>query len=466
MSDPTPFGPSGVPRRTWLLIAGALLVVAIAVFLLLPRSVEPSAEAGHEGGHSGGVVSPAEMPVTLGERDQNRIGVTFAPVLWGPLDREVRTVAQVNVDETRVKTVSLLVEGWVDRLFVDFTGRSVRTGDPLFSLYAPMVVSAEEELILAKRLAGGVGSGTPEARQGATDLLEAARRRLRYWGVPDEEIARVERTEAVERTVTFRSAYSGVVVEKGVTAGQRLMPGEVAYRIADLSRVWLEGEVFEQDLPAVRLGMTVRAEFTALPGDVRAGQVTYIYPTIDPQTRTARIRVELANPGLALKPGMYATIRFSTVGRPTLSVPRSAVLSTGERNLVFVRSEGRFVPRLISVGIATDDRVEVLSGIARGDTVVASGTFLMDAESNLASLLGGMGNMPGMDMTAPGGARATGRPADTGSMPGMDMSPPTARQAPPPAALKPPARRAPATPPKSTDDSMPGMDHSQMQMPE
>ena len=285
MSDPTPFGAAGLPRRAWLFIAGGLLLTAVVVYMLLPHRVTTPASAGSVPAQEGGVVTPAEMPVTLGERDQTRIGVT---------------------------TVAPLVEGWVDRLFVDFTGRSVRVGDPLFSLYAPMVVSAEEELILAKRLEGGVGAGTPEARQSATDLLEAARRRLRYWGVPEEEIRRVERTEVVDRTVTFRSAYTGVVVEKGVTAGQRLMPGDVAYRIADLSRVWLEGEVFEQDLPAVRLGLTVRAEFAALPGDVRSGRVSYIYPTIDAQTRTARIRVELPNPGMILKPGMYATIRFST----------------------------------------------------------------------------------------------------------------------------------------------------------
>ena len=451
MSDPTPFGAAGLPRRAWLFIAGGLLLTAVVVYMLLPHRATTPASAGSVPAQEGGVVTPAEMPVTLGERDQTRIGVTFAPVLWGPLDREVRTVAQVNVDETRVKTVAPLVEGWVDQLFVDFTGRSVRVGDPLFSLYAPMVVSAEEELILAKRLESGVGAGTPEARQSATDLLEAARRRLRYWGVPEEEIRRVERTEVVDRTVTFRSAYTGVVVEKGVTAGQRLMPGDVAYRIADLSRVWLEGEVFEQDLPAVRMGLTVRAEFAALPGDVRSGRVSYIYPTIDPQTRTARIRVELPNPGMILKPGMYATIRFSTPGSPTLSVPRSAVLSTGERNLVFVRSGGQFVPRLVTVGTATDDRVEIRSGLARGDTVVASGTFLMDAESNLGSLLGGMGNMPGMDLAAPasGGAPATGPPRAT---------PPAPRE-------RAPAPK-PASPPAGGRDSMPGMDHTQMSSPE
>ena len=434
LSTMSPFGAPGRSRTVIAWTGAGVLVAAAATYLLLrpARPVEHPVLP-----ESTMVMGAAEMPVTLGAGDQERIGVTFAPVTWGPMDREVRAVAQVNADETKVRTVSPLVEGWVERLHVDFTGQAVRAGDAMFDLYAPMVVSAEQELIVAKRLVAQVAAGDSGARANAADLLAAARRRLRLWGVPEAEIGRVERTEEAGRTVTFRSPYSGVVTEKGVTEGQRLMPGDVAYRIADLSAIWLEGEVFEQDLPAVRLGLAVRAEFTALPGDVRTGRITYIYPTIDPQTRTARIRVALPNPGLRLKPGMYATIRFTAPGAATLSVPRSAVLSTGERNLVFVRTGGRFVPRLVTVGGATDDRIEIRSGLARGDTVVASGTFLMDAESNLGSLLGGMGNMPGMDMTAPTGG---------------------GRGATPPAPSRPPAAGTPG-------GSMPAMDHDHMSMP-
>ncbi|HEX5576293.1 MAG TPA: efflux RND transporter periplasmic adaptor subunit, partial [Gemmatimonadales bacterium] len=212
----------------------------------------------------------------------------------------------------------------------------------------------------------------------------------------------IERTGKVRRTITLRSPYAGVVVDKPVLAGQRIMAGDVAYKIADLSRVWLEGEVFERDLPAVRLNQSVTAEFTALPGVVREGRVRYVYPVVNPDTRTGRIRIELENPGLRLKPGMYATIRFAAPTDSVLSVPRSAVLATGERNLVFVRTaDGRFSPHVVTLGATTDDRVEIIRGLALGDTVVASGTFLVDAESNLGSLLGGMGNMPGMDLTAP-----------------------------------------------------------------
>jgi Cu(I)/Ag(I) efflux system membrane fusion protein len=384
---------------------GLALAAAAGIAVWATRDTAPQGGAGHA--HGAAAIAGEAMPVTLGPREQARIGVTFAPVLRAPLDRTVRTVAQVSYDETRVKTFTPLIDGWVDQLFVNFTGQSVRVGDPLFSIYSPMVVTAQQELLLAKRLVDDLSAGTPEAARSARDLLQSARRRLQYWGVPQQDVQRLENTGQVRRTVTLRSPYSGVVVDKPVLAGQRIMAGEVAYKIADLSRVWLEGEVFERDLSAVQLGQPVTAEFTALPGAVREGRMTYLYPTVNPDTRTARIRVELRNPGLQLKPGMYATIRFDAPTDSILSVPRSAVLATGERNLVFVRSpDGRFSPHLVTLGATTNDRVEIMRGLVLGDTVVASGTFLLDAESNLGSLLGGMGNMPGMDLTAPADERA------------------------------------------------------------
>ena len=405
---PTSEAPFGRPvtrsrRRIGALALILALAVAAGIVYLATRGPTPGGTAtGHAHGATAG--GGEAMPVTLEPWEQARIGVTFAPVVRGPLDRSVRTVAQVTYDETRVKTVAPLIDGWVDQLFVNFTGQAVRPGERLFSIYSPMVVTTQQELLLARQLVQDVSAGTPEAARSARDLLESARRRLQYWGVPQDEIQRVEETGEVHRTVTLRSPYAGVVVDKPVLAGQRIMAGEGAYKIADLSRVWLEGEVFERDLPAVRLGLPVTAEFTALPGVVREGRVTYVYPTVNPETRTARIRIELRNPDLALKPGMYATIRFAAPTDSVLSVPRSAVLATGERNLVFVRvPDGRFVPHLVTLGAATDDRVEILRGLDLRDTVVASGTFLVDAESNLGSLMGGMGNMPGMDVTAPAG---------------------------------------------------------------
>jgi Cu(I)/Ag(I) efflux system membrane fusion protein len=226
------------------------------------------------------------------------------------------------------------------------------------------------------------------------------------------------------------------VLEKSVQQGQRVMAGDALYRIADLSVVWLEGEVFEQDLPLLHVGTEVVATFQALPGVERRGRIGYVYPTLNPETRTARVRVELSNRDLSLKPGMYGTLMFTGESTKGLSVPRSAVLATGKRNLVFLKGQGnRYEPREVVVGVSSDDRVQVLQGLAVGDTVVASATFLIDAESNLGSMLGGMGNMPGMDM---------GPPTSTAQPQGLDT-----------------AAQSPFADTSMSD--MPGMDHSQHQ---
>jgi Cu(I)/Ag(I) efflux system membrane fusion protein len=219
-----------------------------------------------------------------------------------------------------------------------------------------------------------------------------------------------------------------VVIQKFVVAGQRVTGGQSLYQLADLRTVWVQGEIFERDLSAVRIGQSVRATFEALPGIVRTGLITFIDPTVNTDTRTVRVRVALANPGLALKPGMYATLTAAVhPTTPALSVPRNAVLSTGERSMVFVkRPDGMLEPREITIGLAGDERVAVLHGLAMGDTVVASATFLVDAESNLGEAMGGMGGMPGMDMAPPTPAGApkshdsTAMPSTPG-MPGMAM---------------------------------------------
>jgi len=308
----------------------------------------------------------------LTREDERRIGVTFSTAIVSPLATEVRSVGQVTYDETRVKTIAPKLDGWVDQLFVNITGQPVRQGDPLLAIYSPMVVSAEEELLLAAQLGRDMAAASPEARRGSVELREAARRRLLYWDIAPADVARIESSGEVQKTVTLRSPVSGVVVEKAVLGGQKIMAGDALFKVADLSVVWVEGEVFERDLAAIRVGQVVRAEFQALPGQTRTGRITYIYPIVNPETRTARIRVELPNRDLALKPGMYATIRIqSTSPVPTLNVPRSAVLTTGERNLVFVRrNDGMLEPRDITVGLTSDDRIQVLTGLRAGETVV------------------------------------------------------------------------------------------------
>jgi membrane fusion protein, copper/silver efflux system len=413
-----------------LLFAVLAVLVAVAVWRFARRDT-PTQAPGHE--HGAAPTGDTALPVTLTAADAQRIGVTFAEVADGPIGHEVRVVGIVQADETRIRTVTSRVEGFVERLYVDFTGQPVRAGATLLELYAPMVVAAQEELLLARNLERQVASGTDDARAAAVSAVAAARQRLRQWEVPAEAVAEVERSGTPGRTFPLRSPYGGFVLEKAVQQGQRVMAGDLLYRIADLSVVWLEGEVFEQDLPLLRLGSQVVATFRSLPGVERRGRIAYVYPTLDPVTRTARVRVELANGEMALKPGMYATIVFTGESARGLSVPRSAVLATGTRNLVFLKGEGnRFEPREVVTGLSSDDRVQVLRGLAAGDTVVASATFLIDAESNLGSMLGGMGNMPGMDMGPPTSAAepkardsaVKAPPADTSmaDMPGMDHS--------------------------------------------
>ncbi len=374
-----------------------------------------AAAAAATGGDHASMAMPegdSTRTVTLSAEQARRIGVTFATVTTGPLAHDISTVGQVVVDETRIRTIAPKVDGWVERLYVDYTGQSVRAGAPLLELYAPMVVTAQEELLLAHRLARDVAAGDAKTQADAADLIASARRRLAWWDVPEEEIARVERTGSAARTITLRVPASGTVLEKNVEAGQRIMAGAVLYRVADLTTLWVEGEVYEQDLRSLRVGQSVVATLDAFPGERWSGRVGYVYPTLSTETRTARVRITLANADLRLKPGMYATLQLAGTARPAvLSVPRSAVLATGERTIVFVRlADGRLEPRPVVLGMTTDTRVEVVRGLVAGDVVVASATFLVDAESNLGTALGGMGNMPGMEITVPPASTPTKRP--------------------------------------------------------
>ena len=382
----------------------AVLLVALAGVYLVTRndSAATAAPAGHNHG-APSASSPVARAVMLSDGDVRRIGVTFAPVTLGPMSREVRVVGQITFDETRVSTIGPRVDGWVDRLYVNSTGQPVAAGQSLLTIYSPMLVTAQEELLLARRLQGEMSNAEGAASQRAADLVASARRRLSYWEISEQEIAEIERTGVVRNTLTLRAPAGGYVLEKTVLPGQKVMAGDPLFRVADLGTVWVEGEVFEQDLASVRQGQTVRAELQALPGEDRTGRIAYVYPTLNPDTRTVRIRVVLPNHDLRLKPGMYATLRITAGARDAvLSVPRSAVLSTGERSIVFIRdASGALTPREVSLGASNDDRIEILGGLRAGETVVASATFLVDAESNLGTALGGMSDKPGVELSMP-----------------------------------------------------------------
>jgi len=399
-AGPSPFERS-MPTRSGrvLRIAVSLAVVAAAVLaaVVMTRAT-PDASATADHYHAAAKADSA-VPVVLTAEDARRIGVTFAAATIGAMTTDVTSLGQVTYDETRATAIAPKVDGWVEKLHVNFTGQEVREGEALLDIYSPMLVTAQEELLLAARLVRDVANGTDEARRGAEEMVASARRRLQYWDIPAADIERIERTGQAARTVTLRAMSRGVVVEKSVLSGQRIMAGETLYRLADLRTVWVDGQVFEHDLALVRTGQRVSVEIQAYPGERWPGSVTYVYPIVDAATRTARIRVALANPGQRLKPGMFATVHLTSALRErVLTVPRSAVLATGQRSIVFLKTaSGTLEPLEVITGVANDDLIEIRSGLQAGDTVVASATFLIDAESNLKAALDNMAGMPGMD---------------------------------------------------------------------
>ncbi len=340
-------------------------------------------------------------PVHLTESQQTALGVVYIAVTRENLIRIVRTVGEVRAAEPQVADVTPKIDGFVEELFVDFTGQTVREGQPLLTLYSPSMVAAQEEMLTALRLATSIDSGATEAWENAQRMLEAARRRLAYWDITPDQVAEIERTGVTNKSLTLVAPVSGIVLEKRVVSGQQVMPGMLMYRIADLTSVWIEGEVFEQDLQFVETGDQAHIEVEAYPGDHLMGRVSFIHPVVDTRTRTTRIRVAVPNPDLRLKPGMFATIYFEkSIGTTFPVIPVEAVIITGERDLVFLRdADGMLNPREVVLGARADGKVQILQGLAEGDTIVGSANYLIDSESRLASTGGGM--MPGMDMGPP-----------------------------------------------------------------
>lgn len=328
--------------------------------------------------------------------DQERaLGVVYTRVGREAMGKTIRTVGTIQAPEPNVADVTPKIEGFVEQLFVNTTGSTVRRGQPLLALYSPMLVAAQEEFLTARRLVARLDSTAGEAWGNAQSTMAAARRRLSYWDIPEDQIERLESSGSVTKTLTLVSPVNGIVLEKQVLEGQRIMMGQLLYRIADLSEVWVEGEVFEQDIALIRDGMQAHVEIASRPGEHLMGRVSFIYPTVDAANRTNRIRLTVPNPGLQLKPGMFATVYLDAVlGSDLIVVPRAAVVVTGERNVVFVRdADGMLQPREIVLGVRSADRVQVLRGLAEGETIVASANFLVDAESRLGSAGGAM---PGM----------------------------------------------------------------------
>jgi Cu(I)/Ag(I) efflux system membrane fusion protein len=360
-------------------------------------------QAGSSGGETDSTGAQIRQAVHLTADQERALGVVYTTVERSEFTKTIRTVGRIESAEPNVADITPKIEGFVEELFVSTTGESVHRGQRLLTLYSPMLVAAQEELLTAKRLAARVDSSAGEAWRNANGLLEAARRRLAYWDITSEQIARVEELGEVTKTLTLVASVNGIVLEKNVLEGQRVMPGQRLYRIADLSTVWVEGDVFEQDLQFVREGQQAHIEVSAYPGVHMMGRVSFVYPTVDELSRTNRVRLTVPNVDLRLKPGMFATIYFDAkIGDDVLTVPADAVIQTGERNLVFHRHEdGSLHPHDVVVGARLGDRVQILAGLSEGELIVGSANFLIDAESRLAST---SGDMPGTQHAGHGSA--------------------------------------------------------------
>lgn len=429
-----------ISKRTTIYVAAGAVVVALALAGITVFSTTTESEAQDRQGETmdmgamdmGGM--SMDGSIRLDENELSRFGITFGTADVRPLTRTIRTVGMVAFDERRMAYVSPKFGGWVEKLHVDFTGQPVRRGQPLLEVYSPELVAAQEELLLAVRMATSVGqSEVRNVASGAEDLLNSARRRLAYWDISDAQIRRLVETGEVRKTLTLYAPVSGIVMEKDVFEGQAFRSGQNLYMIADLSGVWVNAQVFEADAALVREGMPAQVSIGALPGQALGGRVEYVYPTVEDRTRSMRARISITNPRGELKPGMYATVTFRPELGEVLTVPSSAVLHSGERAIAFVdMGGGSIMPHELRIGVRGEDYVQVLEGLEPGQRVVTSAQFLLDSESNLAEVMKAMMvemgmsdmemDMEGMDMEGGSGMDMDGgSPMDMKRDSGMDM---------------------------------------------
>jgi Cu(I)/Ag(I) efflux system membrane fusion protein len=324
--------------------------------------------------------------VLIDEKRRQLIGVRTASVVEAPMQRSFRAVGRVTYDESAITDVTLKVSGFITKLYVSQTGQRVRKGQPLFLLYSPELYSAQQDFLLANQGAsfGNVASG------GGTNRMEmlgkASRQRLHLLGLSEAQIDEVAKKAVPLESISFAAPASGFVIEKDVVEGASVQAGMRLYRIAALNQVWVEAEVYEADLALVRVGQKASVTLDYLPGRSYDAKVSYIYPYLNGEARTGRVRVELANKELELRPGMYASVNLASQATTRVQVPSAAVVYTGPRRLVFVDlGEGRFRPQEVSVGSEADGMYEVLSGLSPGDRVAVSGVFLIAAEARIST---------------------------------------------------------------------------------
>ena len=387
-------------RRRWF--GAALFVVGLSACEKDQNATGAMAEMSPRA--AGGSPDTDTAGVPVDRAAASRLGVTFARAAARPIAAGTRAVGTVTYAEPRREYVNARVMGWVEELYADYEGKPVRKGEPLLALYAPELLSAQEEYLSAKQL-------------GDSSLVAAARRRLTLWDIPEDQIDLLDSAGKAQRTLVLRAPISGEIAEKRVIDGQAVQAGDNLFLIADRSLLWIDLAIFETDARMLGVGVPVDLTVHALPDRLYQGKVTFIHPSLDTTTRTLTARVEVKNRDGRLRPGMYVTARLAPAANRRLAVPLTAVLPTGTRQLVFVnRGDGRFVPRDVQTGARSDSLVEIVSGLRPGDEIVASATYLLDSESNLAAAMQGLMLQMGMGLNM-GGMQMEG----DSDMKGMDM---------------------------------------------
>jgi Cu(I)/Ag(I) efflux system membrane fusion protein len=324
-----------------------------------------------------------------------KLGVSTETLAKRTLTRSIRALGSIQIDERRIHAVTPKFEGWISRLYVNAIGQAVKRGQPLLEIYSPELMTAQQEYLIARQGQQALQQGSAQARSTAEQLTDNALQRLHYWDIAPAQLRRLQSREQPLDTLPLQSPVTGIVLEKPAQEGIRFMPGELLFRIADLSTVWLLAEVFEQDIGGVRLGQAVQVHINAYPERLFGGKVGFIYPTLATETRTVKVRIELPNAESLLKPGLYGSVTLAALEDrdERLAVPDSAVIDSGARQVVLVqRGEGRFEPHVVKLGRQADGYWEVLEGLDVGDEVVTRANFLIDAESNLKSALDGLDN--------------------------------------------------------------------------
>lgn len=358
----------------------------------------PSVNSAAERAYAADISAMPVGTVQITPEKQQLIGVKYGEVEKGGGSRTIRAVGKVAFDETRIQHVHTKVEGWIDQVFVDYTGQLVSKGQPMMTLYSPDMLASQRELLLAAKARDTMKNNPlPVAFDQSESLLQAARRRLELWDLSDAQINQVLKTGEPIKNVTVYSPIAGYVTDRKAFPQLKIVPETDLYTIVDLSRVWIMADLFEYEAPNLRAGKTARVSLQAIPGRTFNARINYIQPQVDPVTRTLKVRLDMDNPGLMLKPDMYADVEFRVNLPVQLTVPADAVLDGGERKTVFVdRGNGFFEPRQVKTGERAGDRIQILSGLNAGERIVTSGNFLIDSESQMKAAAAGMGGMAGI----------------------------------------------------------------------